>query len=256
MPQPEESRLLPPRGLPPTQDVSARPIVTAPDLPAMENRGEVRTVLRNTLLPLMGSGPHETGAGRGNMAPVPAHPGAPSSPGERPQQSHGEEPSAASSGGYVRLTVRLQNGQLSIIGVKQVPGPLEIPSAVIRGHAYEVLLDEQQVALGSVPDIGVRRSFANRDVQGPQGKHHFASIAAPEFSVRIPKNYVSTANLPKLAIVLHDVREAPDRFTSLLPLHLQRGVNTIEDTRVEQGYLATSCLFGWGTYHLERAIDL
>jgi hypothetical protein len=232
MPQPEESRSQPPRGLPPTQDINARPIVSEPHLPAMENRGEVRTVLRNTLLPLMGSGAHETGPGSGNMAPVPAERGAPSSPGERPQQPHREELRSVSAGGYVRLTVRLQNGQLSVTGVKQVPGPLEIPSAVIRGHAYEVLLNEQQIALGSIPDIGVRRSFANRNVEGPEGKHHFAPISTGEFSVRIPMNYVSTANLPKLTIVLHDVREAPDRFTNLLPLHRQSGVNTVEVSRL------------------------
>jgi hypothetical protein len=41
----------------------------------------------------------------------------------------------------------------------------------VYGYAYEVLLDEQQVALGSIPDVGLRRSFANRDVDGPEGKH-------------------------------------------------------------------------------------
>jgi hypothetical protein len=50
--------------------------------------------------------------------------------------------------------------------------------------------------------------------------------------VRIPKSYVSTRNLPKLNIVLHDVREAPDRFTSLAPLQKQTGVNTVEVSRL------------------------
>jgi hypothetical protein len=134
--------------------------------------------------------------------------------------------------GYVRLTVRLENGQLSVTDAKQVPGPLAMPSSVVHGYAYEVLLDDQQVALGSIPDVGVRRSFANRDVPGPEGKHHFAKIPTIEFSVRIPKSYFSTRNLPKLNIVLHDVREAPDRFTSLAPLQKQTGVNTVEVSRL------------------------
>jgi hypothetical protein len=130
------------------------------------------------------------------------------------------------------MTVRLQNGQLSVTDAKQVPGPLAIPSTVIRGYAYEVLLNEQQVALGSIPDVGVRRSFANRDVEGPEGKHHFAKISIIEFAVRIPKGYISTVNLPKLTILLHDIREAPDRFTSLIPLQRQTGVNTVEVSRL------------------------
>lgn len=38
--------------------------------------------------------------------------------------------------------------------MKEVPGLLGLPSAVTRGYAYEVLIDDQQVALGSVPDVG------------------------------------------------------------------------------------------------------
>lgn len=90
------------------------------------------------------------------------------------------------------------------------------------------------MALGSVPDVGVWRSFANRDVFGPAGKHHFAKIPAVEFYVRIPKSYVSTAKLPKPNIVLHDVREAPDRLTSLAPLQQRSGVNTIEVGRLAE----------------------
>jgi hypothetical protein len=95
-----------------------------------------------------------------------------------------------------------------------------------------VLLDEQQVALGSVPDVGVRRSFANRDVEGPEGKHHFAALPTFEFFARIPKGHVSSANLPKLNIVLHNVQEAPDRLTTLTPLQKQPGVNTVEVGRL------------------------
>jgi hypothetical protein len=83
-----------------------------------------------------------------------------------------------------------------------------------------------------LPDLGVRRSFANRDVPGPEGKHHFAKLSTIEFFVRIPKNYVSSVNLPKLSIVLHDVRDAPHRLTSLAPLQKQSGVSTVEVTRL------------------------
>jgi hypothetical protein len=234
MPKPEETKpahVL--RRLPSVQGARKRPVVTAPHLPAMEKRGKVKTVLRNTLLPLMGAGAPQHTTGRGTMAPVPTKvpPSAP--PGGNPQQPPESQIGSSSSGGYVRMKVRLENGQLSVTGLKQVPGPLAMPSGVVHGYAYEVLLDEQQVALGSIPDVGVRRSFANRDVPGHEGKHHFANVPTIEFFVRIPKGYVSTANLPKLNVVLHNVRGAPDRLTSLAPLQKQSGVDTVEVARLK-----------------------
>jgi hypothetical protein len=105
-------------------------------------------------------------------------------------------------------------------------------SAVIRGYAYEVLLDEQQIALGSVPDVGIRRAFANRDVEGPQGKHYFIKVPTFDFFVRISKSDVSSAALPKLNIVLHKVEDAPDRITSLEALQKQPGVKAVEVGRL------------------------
>jgi hypothetical protein len=233
MPQPEEIRPVQAlRALPPTQDVTAGPVTIAPHLPTMEKRGEVKTVQRNTLLPLMGAGAPRPTTGRGTMLPVPSEIRAPSPPSGNPQQTPENHAAPASQAGYVRLTVRLDKGKLSITGAKQVPGPLAVPSSVIHGYAYEVLADDQQVALGSIPDVGVRRSFANRDVEGPEGKHHFATIPTIEFFVRIPKSYLSTRNLPKLNIVLHDIREAPDRFATLAPLQKQPAVSTVEVGRL------------------------
>jgi hypothetical protein len=128
--------------------------------------------------------------------------------------------------------VHVDNGKLSITDAGQVPGPLAMPSAVIHGYAYEVLLNDQQVALGSLPDVGVRRAFANRDVPDPQGKHFFVNIPTFDFTVRIPNGHFVTANLPNLNIVLQNVTEAPDRFTSLAPLEKQPGVKTTEVGRL------------------------
>jgi hypothetical protein len=89
-----------------------------------------------------------------------------------------------------------------------------------------VLLDDQQIALGSIPDVGLRRAFANRDVPGPEGKHRFIQVPAFDFFVRIPKAHVSDANLPKLTIVLHNVRQAPDRLVPATALQRQSGIET------------------------------
>lgn len=233
MPSPEEIKPVQVlRGLPTEQVVNASPVVIAPHLPAMEKLGEVKTVQRNPLLPLMGAGALQHTGGEGSMAPVPAQIPVSSPHKENPQQPKEGQLASASQDGYVRAQLRLENGQLSVVDLKQVPGPLGMPSGITHGYVYEVLLEEQQVALGSLPDLGVRRSFANRDVPGPEGKHHFAKLSTIEFFVRIPKNYVSSVNLPKLSIVLHDVRDAPHRLTSLAPLQKQSGVSTVEITRL------------------------
>ena len=220
------------RELPTKQDVKAPPVMQAPHLPAMEATGAVTTVLRNTLLPLMGSGAAQTGGGQGRMDTVPAQPSTPSPPSGKPQQPKEGAQVQTPGEGYVRLEVHVDNGKLSVTSAKQVPGPLAMPSAVIHGYAYEVILNNQQVALGSVPDVGVRRAFANQDVPDPQGKHFLINVPTFDFSVRIPNGHFVTANLPKLNIVLHNVTEAPDRFTSLAPLAKQPGVKTTEAGRL------------------------
>jgi hypothetical protein len=220
------------RGLPTEQNATAPPVVAAPRLPAMEKAGEVKTVLRNTLLPLMGAGTPQHTGGVGQMDPVPTQIPPSTVLSAKPQEPKAGPPPSSAADGYVRMEVHVDNGKLSVVGVKHVPGPLALPSALIRGYAYEVLLDDQQVGLGSLPDVGVQRAFANRDVEGPQGKHHFGKLPTFDFSVRIPAAYVVTANLPKLNVVLHNVEDAPDRLTSLAPLGRQPGVKTTEVGRL------------------------
>ncbi len=220
------------RQFPSEQSATAKPVLLAPDLPAMEKIGEVKTVLKNMLLPLMGAGHPQSTEGEGAMAAVPGKMPAPPAPSGKPQEAKPGLAPPSPGEGYVRMELHFENGRLSVVGVKQVPGPLTMPSAVIHGYAYEVLLDGQQIALGSLPDVGVRRAFANRDVPGPEGKHHFFYVPTFDFFVRVPQGHVSTATLPKLNIVLHKVEAAPDRFTTLSPLAQQPGVKTVEAGRL------------------------
>ncbi|HEY5339740.1 MAG TPA: hypothetical protein VIK27_01825 [Candidatus Aquilonibacter sp.] len=220
------------RGLPIKQDQTAEPVILDPHLPAMEKTGAVKTVLRNTLQPLMGAGSAVPGNGEKLMPALPGQPAPSGGLPAKPQEAKAAATGAAAEDGYVRLDVHFENGKLTVAGLKQVPGPLAIASAVIRGYAYEVLLEGQQVALGSVPDVGVRRAFANRDVAGPQGKHFFFNVPDFDFAVRFPRSFLHTTNLPKLAIVLHRVEDAPDRLTTLAPLAQQTGVKTTEIARL------------------------
>lgn len=220
------------RKLPLEQSATAAAVVIAPHLPAMEKMGDVKTVHRNTLLPLMGAGHPQATGGEGVMAPVPEKIPAQSALSAKPQEAKPGVTAVSPGEGYVRMEVHVENGKLSLVGVKQVPGPLTVPSAVIRGYAYEVLVDNQQISLGSLPDVGVQRAFANRDVPDPEGKHHFVKVPTFDFFVRIPQGHISTATLPKLNIVLHKVEDAPDRLTSLSPLAQQPGVKTVEEGRL------------------------
>jgi len=219
------------RGLPTEQKPDAPPVVSAPSLPGMEKMGAVKTVLRNPLLPLMGSGSPPPTGGIGRMDPISTQKPPVSTLPEKPQQPIPHPPPTAAEG-YVRMEVHYDNGKLSVAGIKRVPGPLGMPSGLIRGYVYEVLLNNQEIGLGSLPDVGVQRAFANSTVEGPQGKHHFAKLPTFNFFVRIPASYVTTENMPKLQVVLHNVEDAPDRLTSLAPLGTQPGVKATEVGRL------------------------
>ncbi len=200
----------------------------------MEQVGKVITVLKGSG-PLMGMGAPLSTSGQGRMPEVPKQRPTPSPPEGLPQKPKDVTVSAAPSEGYVRLKIHvdLENGQMSVIDIHPVPGPLIMPTTVTRGYVYEVLLGGQTIALGSIPDAGVRRSFANRDVPGPEGKHRFiATEPSFDFFARIPKNQISEAMLPQLTIVLHEVQEAPDRFMTSVPLLKMEGTKTVEVGRL------------------------
>jgi hypothetical protein len=122
------------------------------------------------------------------------------------------------------VEIHVENGQLSVTGVKEVAGALVLPTTVARGYAYEVLVADRQIALDSIPDAGIHRSFANRDIPGPQGKHHIIELPAFDFFARIPKTPFSATILPKLTVVFHRVSDAPDRLSPAVSLHVQAGV--------------------------------
>lgn len=215
------------------QDAAATPFVATPHLPAMEKVGEVKRVIKTgSGLRLMGTGALLHTGGEGLMAAVATREPHPPFAGASPQKPKAGPSGSAPSEGYVRVQIHVENGQLSVTGVKEVAGPLVLPATVARGYAYEVLVADQQIALGSIPDAGVHRSFANRDIPGPQGKHHIVELPAFDFFARIPKTHFSAAILPRLTVVLHRVSEAPDRLAPAASLHVQAGVVTSEVGRL------------------------
>jgi len=216
---------------PSEQTPTAEPVVNAPNLPRMEPVNEVTSVVKTTGLPLMEPGIPVGTRGQGFMAAVPERmPPAAALPGNAQLAKQTQVPGPSS--GYVRLDIHVENGQLSITGLHEVAGPLAMPATVTRGYVYEVLMNDAQIALGSVPDVGVRRAFANRDVDGPEGKHRFFTDPTFDFAARIPKHQLTAETLPQMIVVLHNVQDVPDRLVASVPLTRQAGVVTSEIGRL------------------------
>jgi hypothetical protein len=152
-------------------------------------------------------------------------------PGNDPMPSN--EPSSDSNG-YVRLTIHVERGNLSIKDIKEVSGQLIIPTALGPGHAYEILIDDTPIAFGALPDLGVRRSFANPDIPGREGTHHITTLPSYDFFARIPKNQITRDTLPKLTIILLKVQQAPDRLKKSVSLTKQAGFRSIEVGRLSR----------------------
>ena len=209
-----------------------------PNLPDMEPHGAVKTIVQQahltpmTILAVPQAGPgsaatHMTAFEPARVAQTPA--GAPNTP----QQGTPAAPVPVASGeGYARIEMHSENGVLSVVGVHEVPGPLAIPSTVANGLAYEAMLGDQQIGLGSVLDAGLSRSFANADVPGPEGKHRFTQRTSFNFFVRVPKAQMTIAAMPNLHITLHRVANAPDRLVPGVSLASQPGLDVTEVSRM------------------------
>jgi hypothetical protein len=119
--------------------------------------------------------------------------------------------------GYVRLRLRVTDGEMSVVGAKAVEGPLVEPK--LQGAlAYEATVGEKRVAAGGIPDVGERRSFPDPEGKGVMRGHHVEELKTYEVNVRIPKEQVSAAALPRLEIALYKMKEElPEPRVDRLP---------------------------------------
>jgi len=119
--------------------------------------------------------------------------------------------------GYVRLQLRVAGGDVSVVGATAVPGPLVDRPKLHGDLAYEVTLGSKRVAVGSAPDVGVRRSFPNPDGPPEQQGHFISEAPSYEIPVRMPASEVSLAALPRVQIKLYRIKE------DLPPAEIQPG---------------------------------
>jgi hypothetical protein len=102
-------------------------------------------------------------------------------------------------GSYVRLTVHVEDGTLTVTDAREIEGPLVQPSVVPPGLVHEVRLGGRRVALGADPDAGVNRSFSNIGSPGPR-EHHLYQLPSYDFFVRVPRDQLAGVDLSQLTI--------------------------------------------------------
>ena len=135
--------------------------------------------------------------------------------------------------GYVRLKIHMEEGKLSVTDVKEVPGPFITQTDVNLGYNYEVLTDEKSISLGFLPDVGIRRSFANIGIPGLERREYITVLPSFDFFVRVPKNQISEKTLPRMTITVLEVKQTPDVFLKGVPLTKQTGIISTEIGRMD-----------------------
>jgi hypothetical protein len=188
--------------------------------------------------------PYEVREGADRMAeiPPPAKEGGrrmaprPSDPTQRaylpPQQPR---PPAVAAGGesYLRLTVHNENGELTVVAAREVDGPLTVPEVLPSGVSWDVSVGNRRISMGHVPDAGIVRAFANRDVPEPEGRHGFNEVSSFDFNVRIPRQEMTPDLLPNLRLSLHRLHKVPEQALGTQPLRQQLS----EEELTEIGHL-------------------
>lgn len=182
------------------------PVVDNPRLARMTEKAPRPRPIGGKIVSMAGDPKPDTGKQR-RMPAVPAKP-TDRQPRVRPDQK--EPPKSRKTAeqpqGYVRLRLRVEGDDISVVGAKAVEGPL-VESKLQGALAYEVTVGQKRVAAGAIPDAGERRSFPDPQGRGEMAGHHVATLPVYEVNVRVPKEQVSAASLPRLEIALYRVKE-------------------------------------------------
>lgn len=138
---------------------------------------------------------------------------------------------------YLRLSVRVDDGQLSIVDTHVVDGPLAQTSALQGPFAYEVTDGRQLLHAGSIPDLGTVRGFAHPNGTLEQRRHHTYELSTYEFEARVPVALLRSAQLSNVTIALYRVKQparpdAPHAVLSTESLAVQREMHLREIGRV------------------------
>jgi hypothetical protein len=122
--------------------------------------------------------------------------------------------------GYVVLRMRVQNGELTVIGSRSVEGAfLENRSLIQNGITYEAFLTGKRIAIGSIPDFGEQRSFPRPKADPSHEGHHFNTLPSFDFNLKIDSSKITLKDLPTLQVSLYTFKEhVPDLVLTDVPL--------------------------------------
>jgi len=200
--------------------------------PSRQSREE-SPVIEDSRLPKMGKGSNKPKRIRGKMLRMPPNPSAskrgnnlmepvPVNMGKEEvifestdvkygkqverKETNGKKSSKQEDEAYLRLRLRVEDEQMSLVEARKVEGPLLMENEINSNFVYEAVLPSKRLALGSIIDVGVNRSFPNPEgVQGQEG-HFFIELPSFEFNARIPAEELSLPDLPKVEIAVYRVK--------------------------------------------------
>ena len=127
--------------------------------------------------------------------------------------------------GYVRLRVRVENGAVSVVGIRTVEGPLSAAEKLHNDLSYEITRGQRLIAAGSIPDPRVMRGFPNPHGPPEQEAHSIVESPNYEFNVRIPRQEFSSYRaLRQLRINVYRVKgNVPSSPITAEPLGIRFG---------------------------------
>lgn len=188
------------------QKDDAPPIIEDAHLPRMGEAPPTDTRSRA----VMAESPEPDKGKRNRMRPVrttrAAAAGQPPARGFRDQEPPRRRPSKDhenGGGGYLRLRVLVEPGQLTLVGATVVEGPLAQATELHPGLAYEVTLGSRRIAVGQVQDAGVWRSFGDPSGRPALAGHHITILPSYEIAVRVPLPGLSMAALRRANVTVY-----------------------------------------------------
>lgn len=190
-----------------SRDPAAAPIIESPKLKAMKGTQAVSRRIGGKVLTMAASAEPVTGDLL--MKPVPSKPAEAGDPPRREQAGAVAEAAQDDGSNSVRLRLRITRGQVSVIDVHAVPGVAPAPERLDYGLVYEVRNGNRRVAIGSVPDVGMRRSYPDPQGRPGQEGHHLQELESIEVNLRLPQREFSAAALPKLNVQLFRMKSQP-----------------------------------------------
>jgi len=231
-------------------DPSAPPVIDNPRLGMMSDASARQRSIRGQVQLMSTEGMPPQGQDGPIMEPVPEQ----LEVIERPQGEQAETPveRETNSPRSVRLRLRVNRGRISVIGVHVVPGAITEPDRLEYGLAYEIADGNRLIAIGSVPDVGQRRSYPDPQRREGMEGHHLEELESFELNVRLPQKAFTARSLPRLSVTLFRMKERPKgALVSTQPLFKQfpdqlrpiaelRGISLIEMSSAVQSQLRSA----------------